>query len=119
LLALAAVKAGAAKAAAPRPMPLDPVRCLVIAGALEKNQDPNVAQAGEIGSIYWLGRANGALPGVDLKPRMLAVAEALKGTDVGDEARRCGDELSRQGQEVLGSMQDPEDVPAEKAPAPK
>jgi hypothetical protein len=119
LLALAVAKAAAAKAVPPRPAALDPVRCLVIAGALEQNQDPEVAQAGEIGSIYWLGRANGALPGVDLKPRMLAVAEALKGTDVGDEARRCGDELSRQGQEVLGSMQGPDDAAAAKAPPPK
>ena len=102
-----------------KPASFDPVRCLVIAGALEQNKDSQVAQAGEVGSIYWLGRANGALPGVDLKPRMLAVAETLKGTDVGDEARRCGDELARQGQDVLGSIGSADDQPAAKAPSPK
>jgi hypothetical protein len=111
--------AAAAKAMPAKPVALDPVRCLVIAGALEQNRDPQVAQAGEVGSIYWLGRANGALPGIDLKPRMLAIAEKLKGTDVGDEARRCGDELARQGQDVLGAIGGADDQPAKPAPSPK
>jgi hypothetical protein len=50
--------------------------------------------------VYYLGRAKGRAPGLDLQPQLVATFQAMKGRDVRPDARRCGEEMTALAKET-------------------
>ena len=82
------------------PAPLDPLRCMVVAGAVSQSSDANLAQIGKLAAIYWMGRVNGAMPNANLTEQLALRAKALEGVNLQAEAQKCGAEMQARGQEM-------------------
>jgi hypothetical protein len=92
-------------AATPAPVPLDPLRCLMVSGVIAQNSDANIAQMGKFASLYWMGRVNGATPNANLSEQLAARAKAMEGVNLQAEAQRCGEEMKKRGEEMQAAGQ--------------
>lgn len=69
---------------------------MLIAWVDARDKDPNVAQAGRLAAMYWMGRANSSIPDKDLASRFSAEAHAMDNVDVQADAERCDAEVTAQ-----------------------
>lgn len=81
------------------------MRCMLIAWVDARDKDPNVAQAGRLAAMYWMGRANSIIPDKDIASRFSAEAHAMDNIDVQADAERCGAEVAAQAQRVQQASQ--------------
>jgi hypothetical protein len=87
-----AMAAPAAKSAgAPATGVAGDVRCLMTMFVLAQNKtQPQAAQTGQAGVIFFSGRLSARAPGTDLGPIMKAQAPTLTGPQLQAELQRCG-----------------------------
>jgi hypothetical protein len=76
------------------------LNCLVVSLTLMNDPEPQRAQAGLMGFLYWLGRLDGAAPEFPLEERIRALAPTLSEEFLQAEAQRCGREMTERGTEV-------------------
>lgn len=98
LLALALV---APQAAAPLTPESSDARCVVVLGFIgaQPNQPAEKITAIKAGTMYFIGKMRGRNPAINLPATLTRAgqqAEAAK-VNVGQEAKRCGDELTAIG----------------------
>jgi hypothetical protein len=96
-LALAAVVALTAASGVARAQAADTagdLKCFVALSMVNDAADPDVTASIRLGRLYFLGRLDGAAPGMDLKKRFLDVGGKLSVPDVKAELVRCGAILS-------------------------
>jgi len=83
---------GVARAAAPDTTA--DLKCFVALSVVSDAADPDVTASIKLGRLYFLGRLDGAAPGMDLKKRFLDEGGKLSVNDVKAELARCGAILS-------------------------
>ena len=83
---------GVARAAAPDTTA--DLKCFVALSVVNDAADPDVTASIKLGRLYFLGRLDGAAPGMDLKKRFLDQAGKLSVNDVKAQLARCGAILS-------------------------
>jgi hypothetical protein len=70
------------------------LKCFVALSMVNDAADPDVTASIKLGRLYFLGRLDGAAPGMDLKKRFLEVGGKFSVTDIKAELVRCGAILS-------------------------
>jgi len=92
---------------------------MLIAWLDARDKDPNVAQAGRLAAMYWMGRANSIISDKDIASRFSAEAHAMDNIDVQADAERCDAEVTAQATRVQQSGQALMEEAAKQPPPPK
>lgn len=74
------------------------LHCLMVYMQVSGSSDAKLQTAGTIGTIYFLGKLDGRIPGLDLEGRIITEAPKLPLAAFQAEAARCGTELKTRGQ---------------------
>ena len=98
---MSVVIAALALAAAQGAVPSDPlgfeIRCLMVAGELLEDSDPDVRRLGESASAFFLGRVDLRANGADLAPRMIEEATQMREEDRPALITACGEFMEQRG----------------------
>lgn len=78
---------------------------MLIAWVDARDKDPNVAQAGRLAAMYWMGRVNSIIADKDMASRFSAEAHAMDNIDVQADAERCDAEVTAQALRLQQSGQ--------------
>jgi hypothetical protein len=100
LCALAAVSIApmtAQAAPAPNARLDESVRCFVVTSMLMNMDDPQIKNVGQMGSLYFMGRLDGALPDKDLEDRLFTLSQTLNPADLKSDVAHCGEILKARG----------------------
>ena len=96
-LVLAAVQAAT-------PVPSDPLafdlRCFLVTAALRGSTDEAARAAGEQAALYYFGRIDGRMPGLDLEAALTREALQIRDEDRPALLTACGEVLTRRGRAV-------------------
>lgn len=76
------------------------LRCMVVAGAVAGSPNPQLQAAAPLMMSYYLGRAKGREPGIDIGARLEAAYRGLKASGLQADAQRCGAEMAAMGKET-------------------
>jgi hypothetical protein len=128
LLAAAAVSAALAgggpalaQPAAPAPAAADPtvtdVRCILVAGSLSQQTDPDLQKLGQISLVYFLGRIEGRGASANLASMIADQASKMSADDLKAQAQICGaifTAASQSLQDLGAALQQKEGAPPAK-----
>jgi len=77
------------------------LRCVVVFASMIPNpQYAQLKDSASAGLFYFLGRAEGRQPGLDLGPQLKRVREELQITQYADEGRRCFSALKQKNEQL-------------------
>ena len=76
------------------------VRCLIVGMNVAGMGDAAQQSAGQMLSMYYMGRLDAHLPKLDIEALIMKEAAAMSSSDFAAEARRCGNSLSDRGREI-------------------
>jgi hypothetical protein len=69
------------------------LRCIAAAGLLAQSKDPDQANSGRMGTVYWLGRLNPALREAEIEKRINDLSAKVTIADLQRDLPRCGAEI--------------------------
>ena len=91
------VAAGAARA---EDQTVSDLKCVVVFGAMVNN--PQYKDAAGVGIFYFLGRAEGREPALDVKTALKHLRDGLPLSQYADEGKRCGAALKDKNEWLKG-----------------
>jgi hypothetical protein len=97
------------------------VRCLIVGMRVSGMGDAAKQTAGQLLSMYHMGRLDAHTPKLDIEALIIKEAAALSGADFAAEARRCGNSFADRGREIqrmgadISQREQAADKPAEPA----
>ena len=75
--------------------------CMAVFLAIADSTDPQMVQAGSIGSLFFYGRLQGREPGVNWFERLAVYAEQVDMQQLMGRAQECGAIVERVGQDMV------------------
>lgn len=75
--------------------------CMAVFLAVADNEDPEIQQAGTIGSLFFYGRLQGRSPEVNWFERLAAYADSVSVEELFSHAQECGGIVERVGQDMV------------------
>lgn len=98
-LTLAAASVAASASAQPPSAPPPPtadantltdVRCILVAGSLSQQTDPDMQKLGQVSLLYFLGRIDGRGASANLASLIVSEASKMSADDLKAQAQTCG-----------------------------
>jgi hypothetical protein len=102
LAAVSVAPRGAQAAPVPNARLDESVRCFVVTSMLMNMDDPQIKSVGQMGSLYFMGRLDGALPDKDLEDRLFTLSQTLNPAELKQDVAHCGEVLKARGAVIQG-----------------
>ena len=80
-------------------------RCMAVALVMAGNADPQVKNAGNMASLYYLGRLDARASSAEFEAGLKQEMARLTPQEIQTEAQRCGQQLKARGLAVQGITQ--------------
>lgn len=75
--------------------------CMAVFLTIADNEDPEMQNAGAIGSMFFYGRLQGRAPHVDWYERLGVLGDTVTMEELLSHARACGDIVGQVGQDMI------------------